>query len=334
MREMQKTICALAAAVVCVSAAFTQEPPGDADSQFSRWLAEMRVEARQAGISEATVTAALTNVVPIERVVELDRNQPEVRIDFWTYMDRIVTPARIARGRELMQEHRGLLADVSGRYGIPPAILVAAWGVESSFGRIQGGFPVIQALVTLAYDDRRAAMFRRELIHALRILDEGHITLEEMQGSWAGAMGQVQFLPSTFLDYGRDGDGDGRIDIWGSTADALDSAAAYMSTGWQPGYTWGRQVQLPDSFDASLAGLDTRRRISQWQAIGVRRIDGSALPSVDIDASVVLPDDGSDTAFLVYQNYRQLMRWNRSHYFAISLGHLADRIVGRPALSR
>jgi membrane-bound lytic murein transglycosylase B len=147
-------------------------------------------------------------------------------------------------------------------------------------------------------------------------------------------MGQVQFLPSTFLDYGRDGDGDGRIDIWGSTADALDSAAAYMSTGWQPGYTWGRQVQLPDSFDASLAGLDTRRRISQWQAIGVRRIDGSALPSVEIDASVVLPDDGSDTAFLVYQNYRQLMRWNRSHYFAISLGHLADRIVGRPALSR
>jgi membrane-bound lytic murein transglycosylase B len=328
---MQQGIRILAVtASLCCATAYAQ----DDDARFSQWLAEMRSEALQAGISAATVTAALTDVALIERVVELDRNQPEVRIDFWTYMDRIVTPARIELGRELMQQHRELLADVSSRYGIPPAILVAAWGVESSFGRIQGGFPVIQALVTLAYDDRRAAMFRRELIHALRILDEGHIALEDMQGSWAGAMGQVQFLPSTFLDYGRDGDGDGRIDIWQSTADALDSAAAYMSTGWQFGYRWGRQVRLPEDFDTTLAGLDTRRSLSQWRSLGVRRIDGADLPADEIEASIILPDDGTDTAFIVYQNYRMLMRWNRSHYFAISLAHLADRIAGRPALIR
>jgi membrane-bound lytic murein transglycosylase B len=319
-----------AIAVLGTSAAFAQ----DSDSRFARWLAEMRDEALQAGISEATVAAALTDVTLIERVVELDRNQPEVRITFWTYMDRIVTPARIERGRELLQQHRALLQEVNDLYGIPPAILVAAWGVESSFGRIQGGFPVIQALVTLAYDDRRAAMFRRELIHALRIVDDGHITLEDMQGSWAGAMGQVQFLPSTFLDYARDGDGDGRIDIWNSTPDALHSAAAFMSTGWRPGYTWGRQVRLPAGFDTGLAGLETRNRLSQWQELGVRRIDGSSLPSADIDASIVLPDGGIETAFIVYQNYRMLMRWNRSNFFAISLAHLADRIAGRPALIR
>lgn len=332
---MRTTICTLVASILIgVSTALAQDPTDDSDTNFSSWLAELRDEARAAGISEATVAAALTDVTLIERVVELDRNQPEVRIDFWTYMQRIVTQARIDRGRVLMREHGPLLESVSRKYGIPPAILVAAWGVESSFGAVQGGFPVIRALVTLAYDDRRAAMFRRELIHALRIVDDGHIALDDMQGSWAGAMGQVQFMPSTFLDYGRDGDGDGRIDIWQSTADALDSAAAFMATGWQPGYRWGRQVQLPPGFDTALAGLDTSRTLAQWRALGVRRIDGAELPSEDIEASIVLPDEGPETAFLVYQNYRMLLRWNRSHYFAISLAHLADRIVGRPPLTR
>ena len=332
---MLRNLCTLAiTAMFGMPAAFGQDAAVGAATPFSQWLAELRVEALQAGISEATVTAALTGVTPIERVVNLDRNQPEVRIDFWTYMDRIVTPARIDLGRELLERHRDLLADVSRRYAIPPAILVAAWGVESSFGRVQGGFPVIQALATLAFDDRRAAMFRRELINALRIIDAGHIALEDMQGSWAGAMGQVQFMPSTFLDYGRDGDGDGRIDIWQSTPDALESAATFMATAWQPGYRWGRQVALPAGFDTSLAGLDTRRTLSQWREMGVRRIDGAPLPSDDIEASIVLPDDEPATAFIVYQNYRMLMRWNRSHYFAISLAHLADRIVGRPPLTR
>jgi membrane-bound lytic murein transglycosylase B len=316
--------------LACCTLAQAQE----ANERFATWLEELRAEALQAGISEATVTEALADVTLIERVVELDRNQPEVRITFWTYMDRIVTPARIELGRELMVQHRDLLADVSRRYGIPPAILVAAWGVESSFGRVQGGFPVIQALATLAFDDRRAAMFRRELINALRIVDAGHIALGDMQGSWAGAMGQVQFMPSTFLDYARDGDGDGRIDIWQSTPDALESAATFMATQWQRGYRWGRQVRLPAGFDVSLAGLDNRRTLAQWRDLGVLRIDGAPLPVDDIEASIVLPDDEPETAFIVYQNYRMLLRWNRSNYFAISLAHLADRIVGRPPLTR
>jgi len=327
------TITALIA-VLCTSSTVGQQTPDEAAAHFDDWLTAMRQDALAAGISAQTVTAALTDVTPIERVIESDRNQPESRLDFWTYLDRIATTARIERGGEMLERHADLLDAVNDRYGIPQSTMVAVWAVESSFGNVQGGFPVIQALVTLAYDERRAAMFRRELINALRILDQEHIALADMQGSWAGAMGQVQFLPSTFLDYGRDGDGDGRIDIWQSPADALHSAAAYMSQSWQPGYIWGRQVRLPEGFDTAAAGLDTRMSLAQWQSLGVRRIGGEDLPAVDIEASVVLPDDGTAPAFLVYQNYRALMRWNRSHLFAISVAHLADRIAGRPPLSR
>lgn len=301
---------------------------------FARWLTEFRADAETAGISEATLDVALSDVAPIERVVELDRNQPEGRLDFWTYLGRVASDARIEQGRRLLNEHRALLAEIEDRHGIPPEMLVAVWGVESSFGTNQGGFPVIGSLVTLAYDDRRAAMFRSELIHALRILDEGHIGLSAMQGSWAGAMGQVQFMPSTFNQYARDGNGDGRKDIWQTTADALESAAAYMSTGWQRGYIWGRQVRLPNGFDRGVTGLGTTKRLAEWQSLGVRRIDGTDLPTADIGASIVLPTDDASPAFLVYQNYRMLLNWNRSNLFALSVAHLADRIAGRPPLVR
>ena len=221
---------------------------------------------------------------------------------------------------------------MSERYGIPEEILVAAWAIESNFGRTQGSFSVIAALVTLAYDQRRAAFFRGELFHALRILDDGHVILDDMQGSWAGAMGQLQFMPSTFVDYALDGDGDGRKDIWTSEADALESAANFMSSGWQPGYIWGRQVTVPDDFDTELEGLDTRRSLAEWQSLGVRTIEGDDLPGIEYTGSVVLPADALEPAFLVYQNYRMIMRWNRSHLFSISLGHLADRIAGKPPL--
>ncbi len=301
---------------------------------FAQWLNDLRAEALEAGISEATVETALGEITPVERVIELDRNQPEVRLDFWTYLDRIASEERIERGRRLLAENRNLLDDIAGRYGIPAPMLVAVWGIESNFGSNLGGFSVINSLATLAYDPRRATMFRRELIQALRILDEGHIGLEDMKGSWAGAMGQVQFMPSTFVDFAEDGNGDGQIDIWQSTPDALESAANFMSRSWRRGYIWGRQVQLPDGFDSSLAGLDTSMPLDAWQALGVRRIDGTPLPSVDIEGSVILPSDGSEPAFLVYQNYRALLRWNRSHFFAIAVGHLADRIDGQGSLSR
>ena len=301
---------------------------------FAEWLNDLRAEALGAGISEATLDAALANVRPSERVLELDRNQPEVRLDFWTYLDRIASPQRIEQGRRLLSENRELLDDIASRYGVPAPMLVAVWGVESSFGSNLGGFPVVGSLLTLAYDERRATMFRSELIHALRILDEGHIDSDDMRGSWAGAMGQVQFMPSTFVDFAKDGDGDGKVDIWGSTADALESAANFMSRAWQREYIWGRQIQVPSDFDLSLADLDTRMSLDQWGDLGVRRIDGGPLPDVDIEGSIILPSEGSEPAFLVYENYRALLRWNRSHFFAIAVGHLADRIAGQGALRR
>jgi membrane-bound lytic murein transglycosylase B len=314
--------------------ALTSQAPDPPSEAFAAWLAELGAEARLSGISDATIEAALADVAPIGRVIELDRNQPEVQMDFWTYLDRVASDARIDQGKRLLGEHRSLLADIEARHGIPASMLVAVWGIESSFGSNLGGFPVIGSLVTLAYDQRRPALFRRELIHALRIVDDGHIGLAEMQGSWAGAMGQVQFMPSTFNQYARDGNGDGRRDIWQTAADALESAAAFMSSSWRRGYIWGRQVRLPAEFDRDLAGLETQKALDEWQALGVRRIDGTALPGVDIQGSIVLPTLGTEPAFLVYQNYRALLAWNRSNLFALSVGHLADRIAGQGGLQR
>ena len=331
---MNVAILFLAIWVVWPAGSPAQSAPGGEAARFAEWLGALRSEALASGISESTIEAALDDVSPVERVIELDRSQPEVRLDFWSYLDRIASEARIERGRRLLAEHRELIDAISSRHGIPASMLVAVWGVESDFGANQGGFPLVPVLVTLAYDERRSAMFRRELIHALGILDEGHIALADMQGSWAGAMGQVQFMPSTFRGFARDGDGDGRIDIWRSTADALESAAAFMSTTWQRGYIWGRQVRLPSEFDRTLADFDTTKTLGEWQALGVRRAGGEALPGVDIRAAIVLPSGVPEPAFLVYENYRALLRWNRSHSFAITVGHLADRIAGQQPLER
>jgi membrane-bound lytic murein transglycosylase B len=299
---------------------------------FDEWLAAFRAEALASGISAATLDAAFAGLEPLERVIERDRNQPEFTLDFRTYVTRVASQSRIDEGRRMLEEHRALLEDVAGRYGMPPELLAAVWGVESNFGRTQGDFSVVQALATLAYDGRRGAMFRRELLNALRILDEGHVALEQMKGSWAGAMGQLQFMPSTFIDYAEDGDGDGRKNIWESPADALESAARFMSSQWRPGLRWGREVRLPERFDLEVAGLETGKPLAEWQTLGVRLADGSNLPEASVTASLILPDDAAEPAFLVYQNYRALMRWNRSHFFSLAVGHLADRIGGGPPL--
>jgi len=326
MRLFRVALCCLLIGWQLPAAAQTQP--------FAEWLADLRTEALASGISAATLDVALADVEPVERVIERDRNQAESRLDFWTYIDRVVTDGRIQEGQHRLRDNSTLLNDVAHRYGIPARVLVAAWGIESSFGDFQGNDSVISSLVTLAYDPRRATMFRRELLNALRIVDQGHISAADMKGSWAGAMGQLQFMPSTFIDYAKDGDGDGRADIWGSSADALESAANYMAASWRPGYIWGRQVQLPGDFDASNAGLDERKTLAEWSALGVRRIDGSGLPATDVNGAIVLPAEGNTPAFLVYQNYRSILRWNRSHLFAIALGHLADRIGGAPSLQR
>jgi membrane-bound lytic murein transglycosylase B len=328
--------CALAAAVLSAdpervglpSTAHAQQRPFDA------WLQDFRSAALEARISPATVDVALAGLTPLEQVIERDRAQPEFTLDFRSYLARVVSQSRIEEGQRVLAEHGELLRKVGRRYGMPPELLAAVWGIESNYGRAQGDFPVVQALATLAYDGRRAPMFRRELLHALRILDLGHVELDAMKGSWAGAMGQLQFMPSTFIDYAKDGDGDGRKDVWGSTADALESAANFMSSNWRSGLRWGRQASVPAAFNTSLAGLNRTRTLPQWQALGVRLPGGEALPRENVRASIIFPDNGTrEPAFLVYQNYRALLRWNRAHFFALAVGHLADRIAGGPPLA-
>lgn len=297
---------------------------------FDTWLAAMRAEAKDKGISEATLVAALDGIEPIPRVIELDRDQPEFTLTFQDYLQRVAPDARVAKGQRKLEENREVLEAVSQEYGVPPEQIVALWGIETDFGRVSGGFNVVPALATLAHDGRRSAYFRGELLQALRIIDGGHITAEAMMGSWAGAMGQCQFMPSSFVNAAVDRDGDGRKDIWDTPADVFASAANLLRrNGWRRGEAWGLHVRLPAVFDLGDEGLDTRRKLSLWQELGIRRPDGSDLPDEDIVASLIMPDGPDGPVFLVYDNYRAIMRWNRSHYFALTAGYLADRIAGK-----
>lgn len=298
-----------------------------ADQPFDAWLEGVRAEARQKGISDATVQAALTGIQPIPRVIELDRRQPEFTLTFQQYLDRVVPQARIDKGRRMMAEHKALLTRIEGQFGVPARQIVALWGIETDFGRVTGGFKVIPALATLAHDGRRSAFFRKELMDALQIVDEGHIDAERMLGSWAGAMGQNQFMPSSFRAYAIDYTGDGKRDIWTTLPDVFASIANYLSrVGWKSDQTWGRVVRLPAGFDAGLAEKKVRKTIPEWQALGVRRADDGDLPARELPAQIVLPAGAGGPAYMVYDNFEAILKWNRSTYFAIAAGTLADAL--------
>ncbi|MBM3559517.1 MAG: lytic murein transglycosylase [Alphaproteobacteria bacterium] len=297
------------------------------DADFTDWLAGFRSEAAEKGISPATIEAALTALEPIPRVIELDRKQPERTVTFDDYIARILSPTRIATGRAKLVEHAAVLDAVAKRFGVQPRFIVALWGIETSYGGYTGSFSVIGALATLAWEGRRADYFRGELLAALRIVDQGHVRPAGMMGSWAGAMGHSQFMPSSFLAYAVDWNGDGAKDIWGTHADVFASAANYLkNVGWREELTWGREVKLPSGFAAAAADLKVAKPLAAWQQLGVRRSDGGDLPDRAVDASIVLPGGAGGPAYLVYDNYRSLMRWNRSLYFATAVGLLADRI--------
>ncbi len=297
---------------------------------FEQWLVELKQEAVSKGISEQTFESAFKDVKPIERIIELDRKQPEFTLTLDQYVSRVVPKRRIKLGKKRLNENRELLEQVAAKYGVQPRFLVAFWGIETDFGRLTGGYSVIAAITTLAYDGRRSAFFRKQLLDALQILEEGHIAPDKMTGSWAGAMGQAQFMPSTFRAYAVDFDGDKRIDLWGSKGDVFASAANYLSqVGWDDDQTWGREIKLPKDFDKSLLGLDTKKSLTEWDALGIRRLSGDNLPDRDLMASVVQPDEDKKFArvYLVYDNYRAIMHWNKSHKFAIAVGTLADSIA-------
>jgi len=290
----------------------------------------LRSDALAAGVRAPTLDAALANVQPIPRILELDRKQPEFTVTFDQYLSRTVGEGRIAEGRAKLRERRALLQEIAAKYQVQPRFIVALWGIETDFGRIVGTYPVVGALATLAYDGRRSAYFRKELLQALRIVDQGHIAPASMTGSWAGAMGQNQFMPSSFLDYAVDFDNDGRRDIWSSEADVFASIANYLSkSGWNPGQSWGRPVRVPAVFNQSLIGLDQQRRSEEeWGRLGVVLGDGSPLPASSTMASLVQPAGPGGAVYLVYDNYRTILRWNRSLYFATAVGTLADRLSG------
>lgn len=301
-----------------------------ADEAFNTWLTEFKSEAVSKGISAGTLDSAFEGIKLVKRVVELDRNQPEFKLTLDSYMNKVVTSSRVRRGKRLHAEHMELLKKVEQKYGVQSRFLVSIWAIESNFGDHRGGFSVIRALTTLAYDARRSKFFRNELINALKILDEGHIALSDMRGSWAGAMGQVQFIPSSFVSFAEDFDEDGKKDIWNNLPDIFASAANYLSSyKWQKDRTWGRQVQLPEGFDHNLAGLKIQKRLSEWQEMGIRRTNGDDLPKADINASLILPSGNDGSAFLVYDNYRAIYKWNKSHFYVIAVGTLADKIAAQ-----
>ncbi len=294
---------------------------------FSDWLAGVRQEATKLGIAKETLDAALTGIQPIRRVIELDQNQPEFKLTFRQYLTRVVPERRVQIGKQKLRENRALLEEIALKYGVQARFIVAFWGVETDFGRITGGFPVVPALATLAHEGSRHRYFRTELLNALKILDGHHITVDKMVGSWAGAMGQCQFMPSSFLNFAVDHDGDGRKDIWTKKADVFASAANYLKrSGWNGNQTWGRQVTVPTDFDRKLANPKIKKSLSEWQAIGVRRADGSDLPTRNLMAAVVFPEKKGGPAYLIYNNFHTIMKWNRSTYFAIAVGTLAERI--------
>ena len=330
--------CLVVGMTVPVSA---QSADGPDYAGWDAFLEGVRAEALEKGISAEIVATALDDLQPLKRAVVLDRKQPEFKQTATTYIDKRVSESRIRVGREMMVQHADLLADIAARYNVQPRYIVAIWGMETNYGRYPLKNDAIQALATLAFDKRRASFFRKELMAALQILDEGHIDHANMKGSWAGAMGQSQFMPSSFLAYAMDGNDDGRRDIWTSEADVFASIAHYLSQhGWRSDHRWGREVMLTPEVEAALTTLyeappsgcramkrhTKRQSLQDWQDLGVRRLNGDDLPVADLEASLVQPDGPGGRVFLAYRNFKAILGYNCANLYAISVGKLAENI--------
>jgi membrane-bound lytic murein transglycosylase B len=333
MAKLWGTLLALAILIGAGDYAYAAEPEKD----FATWLAAFRTEASSKGISQVTLDQSLAGLQPIDRIIELDRRQPEFTMSFDGYMAHVVSPRRIADGRAAYARHRELVRAVAKRIGVPGPVIMAMWGIESDFGHVSGHFSVVPSLATLAYDGRRSQYFRGELLNALKMIDSG-VPLSRMEGSWAGAMGQCQFMPSTYLAYARAWSGQGPADIWSNPADVFASTANYLAgIGWQTEQHWGRAVKLPrHGIAPALIGLDKPRSLTAWRKLGLRQLNGKSLPGPgSLRASLIRAETGKEgnadkgPPYLVYDNFRTLMKWNRSVFFAVAAGTLADRIGNR-----
>lgn len=336
--QVPANVAASAAQPVTVAAA---PAPAFNRDDFKAFLAEFRGEALQKGIKREVVDTALAGVEPVMRIIERDRNQAEFKLSFTTYRDRVITPANVARGQKLRDDHQALLRSVAQRYGVQPRFILAIWGIETRYGAVKADLPLFPSLATLAFDRRRSTYFRSELMAALTMLDRGYIDYTTMKGSWAGAMGQPQFMPTSYLAYAEDFDGDGRRDIWGNTGDVFASIANYLAKhGWATAQTWGREIKVPADAQARLGefaregrsgcrAIDQMTRdmpLADWEKLGIRRADGGELPRVQINGAVVQPDGPKGPSFLVYGNYRSVLRYNCAHHYALTVSLLADRL--------
>ena len=323
---MSKLIYFFIFLLLFINTAYSNDNISYNKSLWDKWIVDFKTEAVSDGLSLETVNSALANVKFVRRVIELDRHQPEFTMTFKNYLRRVTPDSRVKKGKALLIKHKDILDKVSKEFNVQPQYIVSLWGIETDFGKLTGGFNVIDSLATLAFEGRRAKYFRKELFNAIRILDENHITIDKMTGSWSGAMGQPQFMPSSFLNYAIDYNRDSKRDIWNTKADVFASIANYLQdVGWDGTSTWGREVKLPKNFNINYEKNKVIKKISYWQTQGVRRIDGADLPKRALDSQIIT-DKLDGRSFLVYGNYRAIMRWNRSNYFALSVGLLSDII--------
>lgn len=301
-------------------------------ANFAQCLEDKKESAFAAGVSQSRIDSEFSNFTFIPRVIELDRSQPEFVSTFPSYFSKRVNTWRIDTGRAKYAEHREFLKTLTDKYGIPGHYLISFWGLETNYGGYKGKMSTLDSLATLACDERRSKFFTTELFLALKLMDTEGLTREGMQGSWAGAMGHTQFMPTTYTNYAIDGDGNNKIDLWNSEKDALASAANFLwKLGWTPGLRWGREVKLPPNFDYQLANKEVKT-ISEWRGLDIKQGNGVTLPNSDIEARLRVPAGHEGPAFLTYSNFRIIMRWNNSEFYAIAVGQLANQIAGGAGL--
>jgi len=297
------------------------------EDKFNLWKLKLKPEILEQGASNLLANQIIASLKYIPRVIELDRKQPEGSMTHEEYITRVIPPWKVKKAREQYKLNKTQLKMAEQNSGVNARFIVALWGKETNFGTITGSFHVPSSLATLAFDGRRATFFRKELMAASKILAQGHISIDEMKGSWAGAMGNCQFMPSSFLRFAVDANNDGKKDIWSDKLDIFYSMGNYLAeSGWQNDSTWGRQVKLTNPFTQYLLGKNNKKPLSYWQSNGVRRSDMRDLPNADIEAYLIAPGGEKGRIYLVYHNFDVIMRWNRSHYFATGVGYLADRI--------
>ena len=307
--------------------------PAAAQSGFGECLQSIKADAVRQGVSAAVADRAFQNLTPDQKVIELDSRQPEFSLTYGRYVGNAVTPDRIAKGQQKLVQYRGLLEALQQEYGVPGQYLVAFWGLETNYGSYLGDFQVVRSVATLACMTKRIALFSNETVQALRILATDGMTSQQMRGSWAGAMGNMQFMPSTFVKYGVDRDGNGHIDLWHSMPDAFASAANFLrGIGFRPGLPASEEVVLPQGFPLEQADTTVEKPVRAWTAMGVKRAGGRALPVSDEPASIVLPAGWRGPAFILYPNFKAVMNWNRSTLYALSVAILANQIAGGPAV--